>query len=206
MTKKRILPVPLILLTPIVLLILVVIAGVYRFSLPADSITAKFSRQVTNQDAVMLRVFGIKTPNPWTVKVPETQVYSFIQRLDNGSGLAQGYYQDQAVRGTVTLDTRQLIQLNETLYAVIMRISNQGTGIFYYLTLFDYDKLRHRMISRDAYLLGDRIEVERLEQQGQNIQVRVKQRKLDQPMVQKPKTADIMLFEFDERALSPVLK
>ncbi len=42
MARSRILPIPLILLIPIVLLAIVIIAGVYRFSLSDDEIMAKF--------------------------------------------------------------------------------------------------------------------------------------------------------------------
>lgn len=44
MTRKRILPIPLILLIPIVLLAVVIIAGIYRFSLSDDEIMAKIGR------------------------------------------------------------------------------------------------------------------------------------------------------------------
>ncbi len=42
MARKRFLPIPLILFIPVVLLIVVIVAGVYRFSLSDDEIMAKF--------------------------------------------------------------------------------------------------------------------------------------------------------------------
>ena len=40
--KKKILPIPLILLIPIVMLVVVIVAGLYRFSLTDEEILAKF--------------------------------------------------------------------------------------------------------------------------------------------------------------------
>ncbi len=50
--KKRFLPIPLILLTPIALLIIVVAAGIYRFSLSDEEILAKFPQTYTQTDAI----------------------------------------------------------------------------------------------------------------------------------------------------------
>ena len=75
--KKRILPVPLILLIPIVLLIIVAVAGIYRFSLTDEEILAKFPSQVSQSDRVMQILFSIKTVNPWNIKFHKSNALKF---------------------------------------------------------------------------------------------------------------------------------
>ncbi len=53
MARKRLLPIPLILLIPVVLLIVVIVAGVYRFSLSDDEIMAKFPRSTVQSSSEM---------------------------------------------------------------------------------------------------------------------------------------------------------
>ncbi len=51
MARKRILPIPLILFIPVVLLITVIVAGIYRFSLSDEEIMAKFPRSEVQSDS-----------------------------------------------------------------------------------------------------------------------------------------------------------
>ncbi|MCG9596137.1 hypothetical protein L1D15_05295 [Vibrio sp. Isolate25] len=193
--KKRFLPIPLILLIPILLLIVVTIAGLYRFSLSDEEIMAKFPNQAASSDAVMHSVFGISTTNPWTVKVPDSQAYSFMKKLDPETGLASGTYEDGAERGTITVNTKQMVQVTPTLLASILTVSNQGSGVFYYLATFHYDEFRKRMISREAQFLGDRIVVETLEKQQHNLRLIIKQRDADQSMAQEATISTAILFK-----------
>ncbi|MBN3492488.1 hypothetical protein [Vibrio neptunius] len=195
--KKRLLPIPLILLIPIFLLIVVTIAGLYRFSLSDEEIMAKFPNQMASSDAVMKSVFGLSTMNPWTVKVPESQAYTFMEELNPTTGLASGTYEDGEERGVVTVDTSKLLQVTPTIYASIMTVSNQGSGVFNYLVTFHYDEFRKRMISKEAQFLGDRIIVDLLEKQQHNIVVRVKQRDADQSMSQEPVISTTILFKLN---------
>ncbi|CAM3069019.1 hypothetical protein [Vibrio neptunius] len=195
--KKRLLPIPLILLIPIFLLIVVTIAGLYRFSLSDEEIMAKFPNQMASSDAVMKSVFGLSTMNPWTVKVPESQAYTFMEELNPTTGLASGTYEDGEERGVVTVDTSKLLQVTPTIYASIMTVSNQGSGVFYYLVTFHYDEFRKRMISKEAQFLGDRIIVDLLEKQQHNISVRIKQRDADQSMSQEPIISTTILFKLN---------
>ncbi|WP_443088592.1 hypothetical protein [Vibrio sp. T11.5] len=195
--KKRLLPIPLILLIPIFLLIVVTIAGLYRFSLSDEEIMAKFPNQMASSDAVMKSVFGLSTMNPWTVKVPESQAYTFMEELNPTTGLASGTYEDGEERGVVTVDTSKLLQVTPTIYTSIMTVSNQGSGVFYYLVTFHYDEFRKRMISKEAQFLGDRIIVDLLEKQQHNIVVRVKQRDADQSMSQEPVISTTILFKLN---------
>ncbi len=158
---------------------------------------AKFPNQMASSDAVMKSVFGLSTMNPWTVKVPESQAYTFMEELNPTTGLASGTYEDGEERGVVTVDTSELLQVTPTIYASIMTVSNQGSGVFYYLVTFHYDEFRKRMISKEAQFLGDRIIVDLLEKQQHNISVRIKQRDADQSMSQEPIISTTILFKLN---------
>ncbi|EGU54131.1 hypothetical protein VIOR3934_19930 [Vibrio orientalis CIP 102891 = ATCC 33934] len=161
--KKRLLPIPLILLIPIVLLIIVAVAGIYRFSLSDEEILAKFPSQISNQDAIMQSVFGIRTLNPWTVKIPESSAFTFIDDVVEGD-LLKGSYEEGAERGVVTIESEKIVSFDGNTYVSILALSNQGSGLFYYLMLSQYDEFRQRLISKDSVLLGDRIDVQSLEE------------------------------------------
>lgn len=77
MARSRILPIPLILLIPIVLLAIVIIAGVYRFSLSDDEIMAKFPQAEVQSNPIVAEVLGVQAKNPWTIQVPEQNAVSF---------------------------------------------------------------------------------------------------------------------------------
>ncbi|GAK87442.1 hypothetical protein JCM19238_5052 [Vibrio ponticus] len=79
--KKRLLPIPLILLIPILLLVVVILAGLYRFSLDDEDILAKFPSQNQSFDRVVEQVFAIRTPNPWTIQVPESTAFAFMDQV-----------------------------------------------------------------------------------------------------------------------------
>ncbi len=86
MTRKRILPIPLILLIPIVLLAVVIIAGIYRFSLSDDEIMAKFPQAQAQSNSIVAEVLGIQSRNPWTVQVPEQGAVTFLDEWDKEHG------------------------------------------------------------------------------------------------------------------------
>lgn len=184
--KKRLLPIPLILLIPIVLLIIVVIAGVYRFSIDDEDILAKFPS--TNQviDPIVEQVFDIQSPNPWTIEVPETHAFAFIDTLDQSLHLAQGSYDAGAERGQVTVSTKWLTFVDTNQYVSVMTVSNQGSGVFYYLATFRYDTQRKRMVLANLLVLGDRIQIERLKFQDSQLTLSYRQHGENQPMAEQP--------------------
>ncbi|NOH95744.1 hypothetical protein [Vibrio sp. 99-70-13A1] len=161
--KNRILPIPLILLIPIVLLAIVIVAGVYRFSLTDEEILAKFPSTHVQVDPIVLSVFQLKATNPWTVKVPETNAYAFIDEVIEEKGIAIGGYDSGVERGTVSvaideIQTFKDVQnpVSEPLFVAPMWVSNQGSGVFQYIALFKFDKQRSRMILVDQLFIGDR--------------------------------------------------
>jgi len=183
--KKRFLPIPLILLIPIVLLIIVSVAGVYRFSLSDEEILAKFPSQSPSQDSIMSTVFGINTSNPWTVKIPESSAFTFIDEVEQGN-LLKGTYEDGAERGAVTMNREQIIKMDANTYLSILSLSNQGSGRFYYVMVSQYDEFRQRLITKDSALLGDRIVVKEIESNQRDVTVTLLKHEQNQALSEFP--------------------
>ncbi|MEZ8824200.1 hypothetical protein [Vibrio sp. 10N.261.55.A7] len=160
--KKRILPIPLILLIPIVLLFFVVIAGIYRFSLSDEDILQKFPNHAP-LNPIVGQLFDIRSSNPLTIDVPEIDAFAFISFIDEKRSLAVGQYDSGLERGGVSIDMESIIPIEvsgETVYLSSLAVSNQGTGVFYYIALYRYDAMRDRMILSHSQFLGDRIQLE----------------------------------------------
>ncbi|WGV98705.1 hypothetical protein QF117_01695 [Vibrio sp. YMD68] len=163
--KKRILPIPLILLIPIFLLVVVIVAGVYRFSLSDEEIMQKFPNHEVVNNAIVSQLFGINSSNPLTIQVPETHAFAFVNYLNEGSKKAIGEYDDGKERGSIFIDIQRLKSIeveDEKVFVAPLAVSNQGSGVFYYLALFRYDAQRDRMILGDYQLLGDRVDIQEL--------------------------------------------
>ncbi|NAZ45369.1 hypothetical protein GL178_03760 [Vibrio toranzoniae] len=213
--KKKILPIPLILLIPIVMLVVVILAGVYRFSLSDEEILAKFPSSQVSYDPVVETVFDLKTTNPWTIKVPETNAYAFINEVDVPKAIAFGRYDSGVERGVATVDTKSLaaVTLGEaTFFVAPMWISNQGSGVFYYLGLFKHDQQRSRVVLVDQLFLGDRVKIQTLDvaQQpdsksrnkltGQGF-IGFTQHSAEQSFAETPSEKVLMSFSFDTQSI-----
>lgn len=213
--KKKILPIPLILLIPIVMLVVVILAGVYRFSLSDEEILAKFPSSQVSYDPVVETVFDLKTTNPWTIKVPETNAYAFINEVDVPKAIAFGRYDSGVERGVATVDTKSLaaVTLGEaTFFVAPMWISSQGSGVFYYLGLFKHDQQRSRVVLVDQLFLGDRVKIQALDvtQQpdsksqnkltGQGF-ISFTQHSAEQSFAETPSEKVLMSFSFDTQSI-----
>lgn len=196
--KKRLLPIPLILLIPVVLLIIVAIAGIYRFSLSDEEILAKFPSQGPQENAIMSKVFAIKTVNPWTVKVPDSSAFTFMEDMEHAP-VATGSYEEGAERGVVAINTDQMVQLDESTYAVILSVSNQGTGVFYYLSISKYDQFRQRMVIKESTLLGDRVQITSITANDRMITITLLEREANQSMAEEPSQITTILFKLTEQ-------
>ncbi|MFA0324770.1 hypothetical protein AB4519_10210 [Vibrio splendidus] len=213
--KKKILPIPLILLIPIVMLVVVIVAGIYRFSLSDEEILAKFPSSQVSYDPVVETVFDLKTTNPWTIKVPETNAYAFINEVDEPRAIALGRYDSGVERGVVTVDTNNLsaVTLSKASFFVApMWVSNQGSGVFYYLGLFKHDQQRSRVVLVDQLFLGDRVQIQTLEvAQQQDLQSASKQtgegfigftqHSAEQSFAESPSEKVLMSFSFDTQSI-----
>nr|WP_216613712.1 hypothetical protein [Vibrio mediterranei] len=190
MPRKK-LPVPLILLIPLCLLIVVIVAGVYRFSMSDEEILAKFpSHQAEKADVVVETILGVKVANPWTIQVPETSAFSLLTDIDVDKQVAAGSYDDGMERGNVYLlyQFKQLMFENNKLHFAVVpfAVSNQGSGVFYYLGLFNWDESRQRVILTDAKLAGDRVDIESLDLSGQDATLMFKSHGPEQSMTDTP--------------------
>ncbi|CAH1579070.1 hypothetical protein [Vibrio rotiferianus] len=166
MTRKRILPIPLILLIPVLLLAIVVIAGIYRFSLSDEDIMAKFPQTQTQTNSIVAEVLGIQSRNPWTVQVPEQGAVTFLDEWDKEHGLLKGQYDAGATKGEVLVPTEFVAQrdINGTPWIIApVIVTTQGSGAFYYLGLFKFDAVPSRVVLLDSVFLGDRIKISSLE-------------------------------------------
>lgn len=196
--KKRLLPIPLILLIPIVLLIVVSIAGVYRFSMSDEEILAKFPNQASQADPIMQSVFGIRTANPWTIKIPDSNAFTFIDDMTQ-SPLMTGTFEDGPVRGVVAIDSQTLVQIDSTTYLSALSVSNQGSGVFYYLVVYKYDEFRQRLVSKGSAFLGDRIRVQSVEVLDNQAMVKLLERDEYQAMSEEPKKITTIMFKLTEQ-------
>lgn len=193
--KKRLLPIPLILLIPIVLLVIVAVAGIYRFSLSDEEIMAKFPATKVKSDLILREVFDIPTSNPWTIRVPESNAFAFMKKHEREKGFVSGPFDDGVVRGEVIVETKWLTQIAPTVFSAPMLVSNQGSGIFYYLAIFEYDITRKRMILSDVALIGDRIKVTTLDYKDNRLTLMVMRHGEQQAMAEEPNVPE--QFEFD---------
>ncbi|WP_428774155.1 hypothetical protein [Vibrio sp.] len=184
--KRRLLPVPLILLIPIVLLLLVVVTAVYRFSLDDEQILAKYPASTQTSDPIVKQLFGISTTNPWTIQVPQSKAFALIDETDTEHQRVFGSYDDGVERGTVSVLTDTIRPLDPQRSVAIMVVSNQGSGAFYYLSLFRFDDSVKRIVLADSQLLGDRIAIEQLTTDGNQIQIRYKKHGPDQAYSEEP--------------------
>lgn len=203
--KKRILPIPLILLIPIVLLVVVIVAGVYRFSLTDEEILAKFPSAQQQIDPVALAVFNVKATNPWTVKVPETHAFAFIDEYDAQLENASGRYDSGAERGVVTVDTAILMNQEldgQRFFFAPMTVSNQGSGVFHFLAQFKFDAARSRVILVDSLFLGDRVQITGLNFESDNTGVvSFLQHAEGEAMAESPAQKTTKEFEFNTQLI-----
>lgn len=166
MTRKRILPIPLILLIPVLLLAIVVIAGIYRFSLSDEDIMAKFPQTQSQANSIVAEVLGIQSRNPWTVQVPEQGAVTFLDEWGKEHGLLKGQYDAGATKGEVLVPTEFIAQrdINGTPWIIApVIVTTQGSGAFYYLGLFKFDAVPSRVVLLNSVFLGDRIKISSLE-------------------------------------------
>ncbi|EJV9423885.1 hypothetical protein N7893_003575 [Vibrio vulnificus] len=196
--KKRILPIPLILLIPIVMLAVVMTAGIYRFTLSDEEILAKFPSQQIAADAIVERLTGIKTVNPLTVLVPESKAFALMTDFDSENVLVVGEYDSGAERGSVTVFAqywRELEADKASWFVAPLAISNQGSGHFYYLGLFKYDPVPRRVVMTDAQFLGDRIRLDKLTKtENSSILLSYQQHSANQSFSEQP--LEIVVQEF----------
>ena len=167
MLRKK-LPVPLILLIPICLLLTVIVSGLYRFSLSDEEILAKFpSHQSVVSDPIVETILNIRTPNPWTIQIPNLYAFSLLTKIDADKQIAQGHFDDGREKGQVEIhysymqSVSQSRNENDELDAILIPfiVQKESQNGVYYLGVFHWDEHRQRVVLSDAKLIGEHIEI-----------------------------------------------
>lgn len=148
-------------------MLFVVAAGIYRLNFTNDDIYAVNDENNTN---VMLTLFSFDTDDYWQIQLPDSKAKAPLTDLReyNGLHLAIGKYQDGDEYGTVSLDYYKITPLNlgnvedEMIFSAPFSVSNQGSGTFWYLGLFNLNTDSGEIGQIDTFFLGDRIKLDEL--------------------------------------------
>lgn len=151
---------------------LVIAAGIYRFNFTNDDIyvvkaegeTSSFKEGDNN---VMLTLFGLQTDNYWRIQLPDSDVKVVLTELrdDHDSHVAVGKYQDGEEYGLISLVYANITTLNlgdiseQFTFAAPFVVSNQGSGVFWYIGLFQLNLTTAEIKQLDTFFLGDRIKL-----------------------------------------------
>ncbi len=205
--RKRILPIPLILLIPSVLLVAVIVAGVYRFSLSDEEILAKFPSSHQNHDVIVKTFLNLDANNPWTIQIPQSHAFSLLDTVDESSQAIVGQYDSGVERGKVFVFYRHLQAIGKDYadpkgFVAPFMVSNQGSGLFYYLGLFRWDSQKSRVVLSDSVLLGDRIDLNGVVNIDGKLSVQFKRHSEKQAMAEDPTVSTTLDVQVERGALS----
>lgn len=173
-------------------------------------------KPVADASEVMYKLFSLNTANSFEVKLPEGNQSVALTHFINikQTELAVGDYEEGDVRGRVLLDYMRITPLNfdsvlnldaETHVAIdddpTMQImpfvapfilTNQGSGVFWYIGLFNLDYGDKTLKHLGSVMLGDRIEIDSIEpvypfESPYKIAVTYRDRTPSQAMSEEPK-------------------
>ncbi|MFT7681073.1 MAG: hypothetical protein ACI935_000517 [Moritella dasanensis] len=127
---------------------------------------------------VILALFSMKTSSDLIIKLPDSDsnsdtstdkstgvILTSIIDLGTPQGKAQGNYQVDEERGEVLLDYMFINVLgsmtaeNKMYFVAPFTVSNQGSGVFTYVGLFEQDIDNQTIQHLDSYFIGDRIKI-----------------------------------------------
>ncbi len=160
-----------ILLGIVAVSLLVTAAGVYRFNLTNDDIyVVDAESSLDTENNVMLTLFSFDIDDYWQIQLPNSEAKASLTALREYDDLhlATGKYQDGEEHGSVGLDYYKITPLNlgniddEMVFSAPFFVSNQGTGVFWYLGLFKLNTDTGEIKQIDTFFLGDRIKVDEL--------------------------------------------
>ncbi|RZT95600.1 hypothetical protein EV201_0223 [Ancylomarina subtilis] len=163
----------------------------------------------TYQSEVMLKLFSIKTSNDLIIKIPETNTSCKINKIIDKDSLHifEGHYAEGEERGVVYIDYKNIVALNqstenETYLIIPFSVSNQGSGIFRYIGLFDLNHKDMTIKHVDSKFLGDRIKLESIQYDGNKVvQIKMKIHSKEQSMSQTPTETKEIDFNVDRDKL-----
>lgn len=168
------------LLVILTLILLVVAAGIYRFNFTNDDIYVvqtddqvvpfDTTNNVDPKNNVMLMLFSFDIDRYWQIQLPDSEAKASLTDLREYDDLhlATGKYQDGDEHGLVSLDYYNITPLHlgniddEMVFSAPFSVSNQGTGTFWYLGLFNLNTNTGEIGQIDTFFLGDRIKVNEL--------------------------------------------
>lgn len=169
-----------IVLVILTVILLVVAAGIYRFNFTNDDIyVVQADNQVVPFDTtnnvdpknnVMLTLFSFDIDRDWQIQLPDSKVKASLTELREYDDvhLATGIYEDGDEHGLVSLDYYNITPLHlgniddEMVFSAPFSVTNQGTGNFWYLGLFNLNTKTGEIEQIDTFFLGDRIKVDEL--------------------------------------------
>ncbi|MDR9827414.1 hypothetical protein RCJ22_17550 [Vibrio sp. FNV 38] len=185
---RRIFNIPILLIIPICLLLIVIVAGAYRFSLDEDKMMDKFAA-ASSMDPVVHSLFDVTLPGVLVLPVPEITANTVFSDFDAERSVATGQYDSGAERGTVTLYKTPQLEFDFKLgkgFVVLASVSNQGSGHFYYLVSFGLDSQRTRLVALDNYFLGDRVKMTAMDNEVGHISIKFLTHAIEQAMAEEP--------------------
>ncbi|MBI9092231.1 MAG: hypothetical protein JEZ12_23710 [Desulfobacterium sp.] len=188
------------------LVAMIIIAGIIRFNFTNDDIyvSNKDGKMVkydaAEQDGmaysseVMLTLFSMRTANDLMVNVPETGSTCKLTDLAETGRLkvAKGSYTAGEERGVVMLDYMKITTVNladsmsQIYFVAPFAVSNQGSGVFYYMGVFVQDVENMSITHVDSFFLGDRVVVENISSLCNEVHVEIKAHSEDQAMAETP--------------------
>ncbi|MFA1560159.1 hypothetical protein [Aliivibrio fischeri] len=151
--------------------LLIAVASVYRFNFTNDDIyVVDAESSLDTENNVMLTLFSFDIDYYWQIQLPNSKAKASLTELREYDGLhlATGKYQDGEEHGSVGLDYYKITPLNlgniddEMIFSVPFFVLNQGTGVFWYLGLFNLNTKTGEIKQIDTFFLGDRIKVDKL--------------------------------------------
>ncbi|MCU8020258.1 MULTISPECIES: hypothetical protein [unclassified Shewanella] len=192
-----------------------------------ETVTPFEVKPVANASEVMLKLFSLNTANPVEITLPEggksVALTHFIKIKQ--TEFAMGDYQDGEIKGRALLDYLRITPLNfdpalepdtqsdapiqddpkmQTMpFVAPFIVTTQGSGVFWYLGLFNLDFKHNSLKHLGSVMLGDRIEVDSIEpvypfEAPFKIAVTYRDRASDQPMSESPeivKTIEMIVSE-----------
>ena len=192
-----------ILISIVIIIIIVLIVGIYKFNYLAnqpgyDCDGNKIEN--VNNSKVLLNWFSLKTSNQFYIKIPDTNKKCKISEIIDSDSLryAKGYYVDGDEKGEVLIDNQKILALNQSTeniayFVIPFSISNQGSGIFKYLGLFELNYKAKTISQIDSYFLGDRVKINSMKYDGsENLQVELKIHSKNQAMSETPSALKLL--------------
>ncbi|MCG9963728.1 hypothetical protein [Shewanella cutis] len=199
-----------------------------------ESVVPSEVKPVVNASEVMLKLFSLNTANPFEVSLPDSHKAVVLTHFINvkQTEFAIGDYQDGEAKGRVLLDYLRITPLNfdpalepdtqsdaplqddpqqQTMpFVAPFIVTNQGSGVFWYLGLFSLDYGHNRLQQLGSVFIGDRIEVDNIEpvypfEAPFKVAVTYRERAADQPMTTPPsviKTLEIGVSAAEIKALN----